>query len=736
MKTAHSKYTQPGLAITLNIYFDSKAFDFITPAMTHEQEEDFIRLICDSIEAALPRESSEKHFYIKCILRINNNLKFLITDGFMTDNSLIIPVSQQAYAKERIKVAEMEQLPTRLKLNNDLIKNMNDKLPLFEDEARKTGQVKVVQPRINIQKAQPQMIIREFKTEKLLDVIPEMTHIKKEIKNLAEHHLHILNALLTDKNIMLLKDPEALQIKNNLAGVAPEKFKEIIAKKINEIAPIEKEFADKTEQISQQISKKTSILTLFKEQIIQAVYEAANEFHTLILQKFQNAPPHAKKSMVADFNKKFKSIAVMTESGELNTLQETQRNLAPLTLENIQEIISNTSKENPGLLQKCNTSFTEESPELKIVLKHLGKLNEILPVLFKDDPEYAKKEMIQLIRIPSPRSFQFKFSEHAINYKKVVDAFCKKQKDTVLALANHYKKTLQINDIYDSTKKPAITAEETPVIEKTGTSQDLQKYKDVSDSILGLANKDHQSTEKFRKTAEQFYENVKTGMDTSLKPLVDKINLLADRIKTETKHVNDIMPQIAEIKSSIDITINHFLLHPDETADFNDLDKKMKLLTDKRTLLIAKNRVLEETSHRLSIYDSIIKRIREIDLSATKNNVKKQRDDAKAFLLQFMRLQHLDPAAADKIRQRILEQYAKVDSSALDIDKILAELSDIKNAIYDDLGNQRDIPTEKLELKFRDITDKMQTLDSTMDNMNQDVSGLKELSQHLDKSRP
>src|SRR5438045_1541710 len=106
MKTAQCKYVQAGVEINLTLYFDIKAFDFITPIMNNTQEEEFIHLTCDSMATALPRENTEKYFYIKRIYKSSDakHLHILCTDGFLIDEALSILITPQAYANERIKL--------------------------------------------------------------------------------------------------------------------------------------------------------------------------------------------------------------------------------------------------------------------------------------------------------------------------------------------------------------------------------------------------------------------------------------------------------------------------------------------------------------------------------------------------------------------------------------------------------------------------------------------------------
>ncbi len=106
MKTAQFRYIQTSLDISVNIYFDLKVFEFIKPPLDAFGEDQFIRQISDSIAAAMPKENAENHFYIKRAIRHakTNQLKLFCTNGFLIDTALLIPIVEQAFADERIKM--------------------------------------------------------------------------------------------------------------------------------------------------------------------------------------------------------------------------------------------------------------------------------------------------------------------------------------------------------------------------------------------------------------------------------------------------------------------------------------------------------------------------------------------------------------------------------------------------------------------------------------------------------
>ena len=137
----------------------------------------------------MPSEKLKKKLFIKRIYKINDHhLKLLCTDGFLIDNALNVPTSHQAYSKERIEITQAEQLPSQLKLSNELLHTMNDKLPLFEIDARiNMTTEKIIAPKETIRQIQPEKITREFHADKAFDVLTEISHEKKEMKVLAEN---------------------------------------------------------------------------------------------------------------------------------------------------------------------------------------------------------------------------------------------------------------------------------------------------------------------------------------------------------------------------------------------------------------------------------------------------------------------------------------------------------------------------------------------------------------------
>ncbi|MBX3709850.1 MAG: hypothetical protein KIT56_05355 [Gammaproteobacteria bacterium] len=759
MKAARCKYIQAGTELSVSVYFDLKVFEWINPPLNKTEEEDFIRLICDSLAAILPTEHTERNFYIKRVLRYpaTNTLTLLCTDGFLIDNALIVPISQQAFSHERIQLSEVEQLPSRLKLRSEILKNMSDRLASFEEQAKKDFDYsKPIETKAPIRQEKTTVTTtREFVSDKAIDVLSEIGNIKKEIKEIAKNSNKVLNSLMEKIdhirdhifNEIMQETKNELQYQDNkkkldefaqhsitqFGGGNIEKTTQYLKQKIEEISSIPSKFENEIEEISQHIVKQMEILASFKLHLINVLYDAAKQYSSELLKQAQAANPHARKTLFNEFNKKFSPVAAFTESGELTPLEEAQEKLGLLSLENLQAIVSNEDKDNPGILQKCNTSWTEESPELQIVMKNLGQLNHIYANLFKDNPQYAhyaKMDMIEIIRIPFPRSFHFKFSTTAMGYKKSVEDFCKAQKDTIISMSKAYKRTLQIDDIQDKTQRALIEVQKQTELMKGPIAEfrDLLKRKETSGEIMTLANKDHQLILQSIDAAKQLQETANVNIDANLKMLRRKINMLVDETQFKAKAASKIMQQMVDIKTQIDLAINNFSPRQTEKPNVRDLDEKIKSMKEIYDQLAKESRVLQTLNHKIAAYENTITISKNMTSPIVQSHVKTQRNEAKSLLLQLIKNPSGDAALIDQFKKRMIEVYANIDSNALNIDKIILELSELKKELLADLNSKLDISTQQITQKLQGITEKLQALESEKNAMNHHLSDLRKLS--------
>lgn len=756
MKVAYCKYNQAGTEITLNLCFDNKAFEFISPALSPADEEEFIRTIGDSIAAISAKETRDRWFYIKRALRKQNIITLFCTDSLLIDSQLTLTISQQAFAKERIKITDSEQLPSRIKLSNDLLKQISERLIGFDEQARKEMPVGKVEDIKETQKQDEAVLATPtFESDKAIEVLAEIGNVRKEVKEMAETsvknlkslmdqieqtHLRIFKEVMKETQSSLKYednknklDEFAKNMISQFGGGGVEKSKTMLNQKITEIQPIPQKFEAEIEESTKRITRQTDILALFKRHLITALYDAGKDHAAHIIPKLETALPNAKKSMLIEFNKKFANIAALSESGKLTTLETALDKLSPLTFENLQEIISSEEKDAPGLLQKCNTSWTEESPELQLVMQHLGKLNPILSALFQGDPEfgqYAKVNMIEIIRIPFPRSFQFKFSDSAMNYKRSVDEFCKTQKDMISNLSNRYKRTIQIDNENDKSKRAIteiqkqIESMKKPVAE----FRDLLLRKEKSGDIIASANHEHEQILQALNVAKNWEQMLTTRIDASLKILRGKISSLVQDSLTRSQEADGYYQAMVNAKSELDLAINQFSTRTGAKTTPGELDEKIKNMESNQKLMSDQFQLIKTLNNKLAIYDPAFSLSEKMALAIAQSNMRKQQQEAKSLLLQLIKNPNLDDTTAAAFKKKMIDMYTNVDTNVANIDKIIHELTDTKQALFNDLNSKADVPVETMQSKVKTIEDKLNALEVTKDNIMDNLSALRKLS--------
>lgn len=756
MKVAYCKYNQAGTELTLNLCFDNKAFEFIRPALTPADEEELIRTIGDSLAAISPKETRDRWFYVKRALRKQDTLTLFCTDCLLIDSQLTLTVSQQAFAKERIKITDSEQLPSRIKLSNELLKQISERLIGFDEQARKEMPAEK-QEEVKETQKQDETIqtTRAFESDKAIEVLAEIGNVKKEVKEMAETSVKNLKSLMeqieqTHQRIFkeVMKETESSlkyednktklnEFANNMiaqfGGGGVEKSKAMLNQKATEIQPISQKFEAEIEESTKRITRQTDILALFKKHLITALYDAGKAHAAQITPKLETALPNAKKTMLIDFNKKFANIATLSDTGKLSSLDAALDKLTPLTFENLQEIISSEEKDSPGLLQKCNTSWTEESPELQLVMQHLGKLNPVLSALFENDPEfkdYAKMNMIEIIRIPFPRSFQFKFSDHAMNYKRSVDEFCKTQKDNISNLSNQYKRTIQIDNERDKAKRAItdiqkqIEAMKKPVAE----FRDLLLRKEKSGDLIASANKDHDLILQAQNAAKQWEQTLNTRIDASLKVLRNKISSLVEDSLAHTQEAEGYYQSMVKSKSELDLAINQFSTRVGEKITTGDLDEKIRTMETNQKLMSDQFNLIRDINSKLAIYEPAFALSEKMALAIAQSNMRKQQTEAKSLLLQLIKNPNLDDATAASFKKKMVDMYTLVDTNVANIDKIIHELTATKQALFNDLNSKTDVPVGEMQAKVKTIEENLNALETTKETIAENLSALRKLS--------
>jgi hypothetical protein len=709
MKTAQGKYNQAGTDIILNIYFDLKAFDLISPAMTPEEEDDFIRLSYDSLAAALPKDEAEKNFYIKRIIRkASDVLRILCSDGFLIDDTLSLSISQQAFAKERIKIIETEQLPKHLNFRHDLLKIINEKLPIFEKEA---GSLFTQNKRILTKEMgglnTSLITTQDLELDKAFDLLTEASRINKEIKEITTNNEAALLSLAGQIN------KASLLQTNSSATSTLNALKETVMKRAQEFTPMYNAFSKEENELVQLINKQTNTFTTLKQCLIENLFESAKQCYDLVFKQMQNAPSHIKMNLTKEFNKKFSSIAFISESGELSSLEEANKNLNKFSLDSLEKIISNEDKQNPGLLQKCNSSWAEESPELQIILSNLRKLNKVLFAVFQDDEQlkqYTSPEMVTIIRKPFPRGFQFKFSSLIENYVNSIGDFCKTQKENLLSLEKKYKKTAQINDILD--KAPQVLANANNQAESKLPQTVQSKTNEIEINKAEIKETEISKLKAKAEINETELSDAKINDTEINQPIINEEKV--SEIKANQAEINETEPNEAEINKR---EKNEDNLLPAQEAQINQA--------------ILPSEATRAPINKFAVREMIMSVIKKIDAAIEQNNKLPQRSEAKNLLLSLIKNQYHDPLDLENLDKNMLDLYTKLDLQIAEISKIINELLELKNELTANVNpkqNQIIFSQQELTAKLQIVSDKIKAIDAAKEIINKNLSSLKKLS--------
>lgn len=762
MKFAQCTYNQAGTTINLNLAFDNKAFIFIHPPLSPEGEDDLIRLIGDSIAAVWQKEVSTPSFFIKRIIREDQNFKLFCTDGFLIDEALILSSSQQAFAKERIKISETEQLPTRLKLSTDFLKQINDRLPEFEDEARKKmPQIDMSAAKETVKEESTSLFGRQLESDKISEILAEIGNIKKEMYEIAEMNtrtlkqlteqiektnLQVLDDVMRETHSDLKQDHNKMKLQQfaklaigQFGGESIEASKQLLQQKMNEITPIPTQFNTEIDTITDRITKKLDMLAAIKKLVIEAIYEAASEFKQSLSPQFDAATPNNKKSMIIDFNRKFAPIATLNEKNQLSTLDQAIHSIGDTTLENLQQLISNDAKDAPGIIQKCNTSWTEESQELKIVMKHLNALNTPLTNLFKANAEfaqYANQTMTEIIRIPFPRSFQFKFTEQAMQYKTSVENECKVQKDHIVQLSKTYKRTLQIDDAREKARKAILEIQKQLATMKAPivAFRDLLARKEQCENIMLAAKNDLDINNEAMLSVKSRQEALNSKIDPTFKLMRQKIQTFNQVLQLKSTEIDSIAKRMQSTNGQIELIIQNYKPAANETSRLTELEDKLKSLEADRLALSAQIKHVLDFKNKLAVFDQAIQLGDNITEAIAQSNVRKQQNEAKIFLLSVIKDEKRDVNTTTDLKKNMIDIYTQIDNNAVEIDKINGELSEIKKSIFTELNGKNEISPEEFQNKLSMIQDKIAAHENAKKNINEHLSALRQLSLEIGKS--
>ncbi len=755
MKIAQGQYHLAQLDMVLYAYFDPKAFDLIVPPLGNEEQNRFIEQICDSIALAIPKGNhTEKQFYIKRAYKNpgTRHITLFCTDNFLIDTHLVIPIQEQPFQNERIRITDVEQLPPRFRLSTDVLNTMNEKLIEFEEIGRKIfSHVKTTTKETT--KTEREMALREFTPDKTADILSEIHHLRKEIIEIGQNRTEFLKKWIPEIHTARMSIYDAVR-KIAKEGLIFEENKkkseefaermieyycsdflkecELLKKKLDEIKPISSQFETETDQAYQFVKKEMSNLATFKDHVIRALYNSANECREVFLKEWAHALPNAKKILLNEFNRKFSDIASLSETAELNDYAKTNEKLNRLTLEDLQEIISNDDKDRLGLLQKCNTSWTTESPELQIVLKQLTALNNTLKEFFKThrhDEQNANEEMSQIIRIPFPRGFQFKFSEKAFNYKNTIDAACKTQKEKINEIAKAYKKILQIDEDINKIKRTMTDAEKKidTVSQPVKQYRDLFKHKETSGEIIKLAAKEYEYAKMLDHIIAQLQQSLAIVIDPHLKVLRKKIDLLVTKVKEGVESTSRAIDRLNETKIQLDTSIKKTEGHQVDEDFFHDVEKKIRSMKMDWNAMVETNKKMQHVMKQLAFYEKIIKIGRRL-LDTNTKEISSQQAEAKKLVVQFIKQEHLAYGFSEERKKEALDLYNKIDTHAMRLQKENTYVVQLKDYLLTELNQKNPhLSEEEFENELESIETKMNELESIKNQIATDIQLIREM---------
>ncbi len=738
MKTALCHYQLANIEHHLYLYLDPKIFEGILPILTETQQDQFIRQICDSLAMAIPQDIVEKHLYIKKAYRRpdSQDITLFCTDGFLVDSAFNIPVHELPFQNERIQIKETEQLSNRIKLNNDIIKTINQRLPSFEEEEKKIFSIySLKMPSIKKEEEKTRVrtrIATEDQQDKLTMIFAEINIIKKEILEISQSKCEMLtdaidqmNAMRNKLNDLVFKEMTDISQENKeqTKQAIDEECSELtqitamLKQKMDDIAPIDKRFNEETKTIYQEITQEMEQFGQFKRYLIEALYAAAKTYSQVFSKAWPNVSANEKKVMIHEFNRKFSNIAYLKDSGELSDIGETLGEMMPvsLSMEALQSIVSNEDKDKLGLLQKCNTSWVEESPELKIVLKELGKLNALYRTFFQEDSRFSTAEMIQIIRVPFPRSFQFKFSDQAYRYRKSVDDFCKSRKDVITQSAQTYKRMMQLNEIMDKVNRTLREAENmtTTIRASVNRLKTVLQETEGSHDVFLQAEKTLASLKQMQLIAQQYKEKIDENMPPKLNILKRKMDELMQEVDTEVLNASQVMHEMLSIKSQVDRLIREAKTN---SAKWNahSFEDKMKQAQENNEVLNACMKKIDELSRLLKNYQEILS-TEQLVASYNIEGIKKQHQEVKSVILNLIRQQNQGyGSVSDERKTRVVDLYSQIDTSVGQILQESKEAIRLRDDLLKELNKKSELTEEALLAKREPLKEKIQMIEAAM----------------------
>lgn len=755
MKTAHGKYHFAHNEILLDLYFDPKCLSCILPPLDSKEQDHFFRQVCDSIAIAMPKDVSEKHFYIKRVFKEPqaDQLILFCTDGFLVDFTLHIPLYEQPFQMERIKITDIEQLPSRFKLTNQILKTMQSNLTAFEEQAKKIFSSLATTPdKTNKQSAEVLPTVSSFAKTK--DAYAEINVLKKEIQEMAKSRQETLKNLMKDVDEKR-KTIYDLIMQETLTGLSYQENKKklqeygekminqycndfiqetaSLKEKINYIIPMPEQFDRETQEAIRSIAESTNHFNQFKEYLLKALYDAAQEYAQICQVQLAQQNTHQKQIAIQEFNRKFAPIATLSDQAQLSSYPEMASRLLMLSLDELQTIVSNDNKDQLGMLQKCNTSWVEESKELQILLKHLNQLNMRYRNFFNEQSlfaPFANMNMTEIIRIPFPRGFQFKFSTHAKKYQQELEEFCKTQKEKVAQIAKSYKKIMQIEDTLHKTKKSMQEAERSSrnIHLLVTDYKHLLQRKEESGELIKSAQKEYDHIEKIVIDIQQLLHSLEPAFIHHFKSILKKLTALVDDAKDHALAAQKDIQFMTKIKIQIDSLLKNEEMN-------SQLQDKMKQLDEQTTTLRIRSTRLQETTKNLdSLLTTLLSYQQLIELQQKiqafhPDTIRRQHQKAKSLVSQVIRQQSSQYSTLSEQRKKqMVELFSQIDQNVNQVEKQYNKILLEKNELFDELSEKNaTLSSEMMIIKVAELNNDVNVMSHMASQVNDCLEQIKKM---------
>ncbi len=343
---------------------------------------------------------------------------------------------------------------------------------------------------------------------------------------------------------------------------------------------------------------------------------------------------------------------------------------------------------------------------------------------------YANIDMVQITRIPFPRSFQFSFTSQALEYKNSVDDFCKTQKETIINMSKEYKKAMQIEDIRDKTERAIseivrqIEMMKVPVME----FKELLRRKEMSSHIISQANKNLVFVDKTFAVTKQLQEFLNTKMDPRFKRMKKNITSLVLDIQKKSDAAKLVMKQITDAKSQIDTSVDKATVSNATKANINEIDEKIKSMTQGHNSLIEISKNMQLSSDKLAIYEQAVTLNERTIKSATQTTLQKQHNEARSLILNLIKDETRDTSSTEEVKKHMIDLYTQIETAFSNIEKGNRDAMEMKDQLFKDLNTKKVLSDEQFKAKLQPLSEKLSQIDSAKRIIDDDLAQLKKLS--------